>query len=123
MGRPKGGTNRTYTIEEKEEIVNRYLTNGESYLTLEKETGIPHRNIERWVKGYLSKGKEGLINQKKTGNRYVALYTSKNLSEIEKLKLELMKKDIEIERLKKGYIVKGDGQQKKYITISKENFK
>ena len=123
MGRPKGGTNRIYTIEEKEEIAKRYINEGKSYLALEQETGIPRRNIERWSKSLLIEGREGLINKKKTGNRYAALHTSKKLSETEKLKLELMKKDIEIERLKKGYIVKGDGQQKRYITISKENFK
>lgn len=123
MGRPKGGTNRRYTIEEKEKIVKRYLNNGESYPTLEKETGIPHRNIERWVKKYLNNGKEGLVNQKKTGNRYSALHTSKNISEVERLKLELMKKEIEIERLKKGYYVKGDGSNKEYITTSKKNLK
>ena len=123
MGRPKGGTNRRYTIEEKEKIVLRYLDNGEGYPTMEKETGIPHRNIERWVKGYLNNGKEGLINKKKPGNKYSALHTSKKISEVERLKLELMKKDIEIERLKKGYYVKGDGSIKEYITTSKKSLK
>lgn len=33
------------------------------------------------------------------------------------LKLELMKKDIEIARLKKGYVVKGGGGKKEYDTI------
>lgn len=123
MGRPKGGTNRIYTFEEKEEIVKRYLNKGESYLTLEKETGIPHRNIERWVKGYLNNGKDGLVNQKKAGNKYAALHRTKNLNEVERLKLELMKRDIEIERLKKGYYVKGDGSNKEYITINRKNLK
>ena len=63
------------------------------------------------------------INKKKTGNKFAALHTSKKLSEIDRLKLELMKKDIEIERLKKGYIVKGDGPKRKYITINKKNLK
>jgi len=123
MGRPKGGNNRRYSIEEKEKIALMYLNEGESYQTLEKETGIPHENIERWVKGYLNKGKEGLINQKKTGNKYAALHSSKKLSEVDRLKLELMKKDIEIERLKKGYYVKGAGLNKEYITIRKKNLK
>lgn len=123
MGRPKGGQNHNYTIEEKLNTVNMYLIGNKGSRVLEKEIGVPHRNIERWVQSYLEKGVEGLKNQKKAGNKYAALHTSKKLSEVEKLKLELMKKDIEIERLKKGYIVKGDGQQKRYITISKENFK
>ena len=36
---------------------------------------------------------------------------------------ELMKKDIEIERLKKGYTVKGVGVKKEYVTISDANTK
>ena len=123
MGRPKETTNRKYTVEEKEIIVLRYLNEGKGYEYLERETKIPHRNIERWVKSYLENGKDGLINKKKTGNKFAALHTSKKLSEIDRLKLELMKKDIEIERLKKGYIVKGDGPKRKYITINKKNLK
>ena len=38
-------------------------------------------------------------------------------SEVEKLKREILKKEIEIERLKKGYQVKGGGDQKEYVTI------
>lgn len=123
MGRPKGGQNSKYTVEEKLNVVNMYLIGNKGSRTLEKDIEIPHRNIERWVQSYLKKGVEGLKETKKTGNKYAALHTSKKLSEIERLKLELMKKDIEIERLKKGYLVKGDGQQKRYITTSKENFK
>ena len=46
-----------------------------------------------------------------------------NLS-IDELKRLLMKKDIEISRLKKGYIVRGGGtEQKVFITFSKKNTK
>ena len=38
-----------------------------------------------------------------------SLMKRKNLTEMEKLKLENMKLRIENERLKKGYLVKGDG--------------
>lgn len=123
MGRPKGGKNHNYTIEEKLNIVITYLNGNKSSRGIERENGIPHRNIERWVKCYLESGIDGLENSKKTGNKYAALHKSKRLSEVERLKLELMKKDIEIERLKKGYIVKGDGQQKQYVTINKKNLK
>lgn len=37
--------------------------------------------------------------------------------------MELMKKDIEIERLKKGYTVEGVGVEKEYVTISDVNMK
>ena len=38
-----------------------------------------------------------------------SLMNKKNLTDIEKLELENMKLRIENERLKKGYLVKGDG--------------
>ena len=41
----------------------------------------------------------------------------------EELELENLKLRIENERLKKGYIVKGVGQNKKYYGIGKKNMK
>ena len=46
-----------------------------------------------------------------------------NKSEIEKLKEELLKKEIEMMRLKKGYMVKGVGAKKEYVSISDVNIK
>ena len=37
--------------------------------------------------------------------------------------IELMKKDIEIARLKKGYNVKGVGQEKEFVTTFNKNTK
>lgn len=42
---------------------------------------------------------------------------------IQKLEDEVLKLKIENERLKKGYIVKGVGRQKEYISIVKRNTK
>jgi transposase-like protein len=117
MGRPKGGKNKQYSFEYKLLIVNEYVNDHESYSTLVSKYRIVFSVIHRWVRIYLDKGEEGLkgIHQRK-GNPYAALHTSRKLSEIERLRLELMKKDIEIERLKKGYIVKGVGLKKEYVT-------
>lgn len=41
----------------------------------------------------------------------------------EELITELMNKDIEFERLKKGYAVKGAGAEKEFVTISDANMK
>lgn len=80
-GRPKGGTNKYWTVKEKEKKL------------LEcKEKGI-----------------EGLENQKKPGNPLCKYSNKKNLTDIEKLQYENMKLRIENERFKKGYLVKGDG--------------
>ena len=45
-----------------------------------------------------------------------------NMTERE-LRKELMNKDIEIARLKKGYTVKGVGAKKEYVTFFKKNTK
>ena len=42
---------------------------------------------------------------------------------IEELELELMKKEIEIARLKKGYMVKGVGAEKEFVTTFDKNTK
>ncbi|MDE8104736.1 ArsR family transcriptional regulator [Erysipelothrix rhusiopathiae] len=68
-------------------------------------------------------GKEGLKNKKKTGNQFSALHTSKSLTEIERLQLEILKRDIEIARLKKGYQVKGVGVNKAFVTLKDKNSK
>ena len=79
--------------------------------------------LQRWIKKYRESGIEGL--RSRTGrhsnpnkgkyNRYP--------SEVEELKKELLKKEIEIERLKKGYQVKGGGETKEYVTTFDVNTK
>ena len=56
-----------------------------------------------------------MANKKKTGNHVAALHTSKSLTQEERLHLIIAKQEIEIERLKKGYFVKGDGAQKEFV--------
>jgi transposase len=58
---------------------------------------------------YNEQGIKGLENQKKPGNPLCKYSNKKNLSDMEKLEYENMKLRIENERLKKGYLVKGDG--------------
>lgn len=123
MGRPKGGTNRKWSKEEKLRIVKRYLDEGIGSIPLGKQEGIDSGMIRRWVRQYLNQGECVLENQKKTGNHFAALHTSKNLSEVDRLKLIIMKQEIEIERLKKGYQVKGDGASKEFVISSGANLK
>jgi len=42
---------------------------------------------------------------------------------MEELELEILKKDIEIARLKKGYQVKGVGQEKEFVITFDKNTK
>lgn len=117
MGRPKGGKNKVWSVEEKLRIVRRYTEEQVGITTLEKEEGVANSLILSWVEKYNIEGEDGLVNKTgKRGNPYAALHTSKSLTEEERLKLIILKQEIEIERLKKGYWVEGDGQNKEFVT-------
>ncbi len=109
MGRPKGGTNKYWTAEEKYEVIKPIINFEKSSSQVTKETGINNGMLSVWVKKYNENGIDGLKNKKKPGNPMSSLMNRKNLTDIEKLELENMKLRIENERLKKGYLVKGDG--------------
>jgi transposase len=116
MARPKGGKSRTWTKEEKLRIVRRYFDEGIGSPSLAKEEHISDGMIRSWIRKYLDEGEDSLENKRKTGNQFAALHTSKSLSELERLRLTVAKQEIEIERLKKGYIVKGAGANKEFVT-------
>ena len=109
QGRPKGGKNNYHSKEEKLKIVKEMLEFDLSPLDIEKKYNISHSLAGRWRKNYLEKGEDSLINQKSHGNPLAKYYNKKNLTEMEKRQYENMKLRIENERLKKGYLVKGDG--------------
>lgn len=119
MGRPKGGTNRNYSKEEKLAIVKRYL-NGESPLAIKKETGMDDGMIRRWKRQYLAGGEAALETKRKPGNPLSKYTRKKELSreeeleyQVELLKRELMKKEAEVLKLKKSIELKGGGIRKK----------
>ena len=66
MGRPKGGTNKKHTVEEKLKCVKMYLDEHKSSTEIQKETGVYQRMIRKWVAIYVSDGIDGLKNKKKT---------------------------------------------------------
>ena len=119
MGRPKGGKNRKYTYEFKLKAVETYLNEHRSFRSVAAELNIAETRVRAWVKLY----NEGLLEtgRKRPGNPFSALHTSKSLSKEERLELENLKLKIENERLKKGYLVKGGGVNKEYVTISDVN--
>ena len=124
IGRPKGGKNRKYTVEEKMSIVNMNLQDHKSITQIEKETGISDSLILSWIHRYLNEGIDGLKSKKQlSGNPFAALHSSKSLTNEERLELENMKLKIENERLKKGYLVKGVGANKEYVTFLEKNMK
>lgn len=115
IGRPKGGSNRKWDKEDKLRIVKRYLNEGIGRIALAKEENISSGMLYIWIQKYLDEGEQGLVNNKKKGNSYAAIHTSKKLSEVDRLRLIVAKQEVEIERLKKGYLVKGAGANKEFV--------
>ena len=112
MGRPKGISTprRNWSKEEKLKAVKRVLDNHETAEDVRKELNINSGLLHSWIQKYLKDGEKGLENKIKPGNPLAKYMHKKELSDIEKLEYENMKLRIENERLKKGYMVEGDGQ-------------
>lgn len=111
------------TPEEKEQIVKRFL-DGEPVVKLANEMETDRSVIYNWINKYRGEGKEGLkSNTGKHKNPNAGLHLKRPKNKIEELEMELMKKEIEIARLKKGYMVKGVGAEKEFVTTFDKNTK
>ena len=119
----KGQHRRKWSKEQKLEIIKKHLNEHISIKKLGREYEADHSMIARWVRDYSKDGEKALEEKKHPGNKYAAIHTSKNLSSEERLQLEVLKLQIENERLKKGYIVKGVGVSKEYVTLQDVNMK
>ena len=112
------------TPEEKEKIILEMINNGYGFHTMSKKYDISKSVLSKWYYSYKGKGIEGLkSNTGRHKNLNTGLHLKKPKNKIEELELELMKKDIEIARLKKGYTVKGVGAKKEFVTIFNKNIK
>ena len=124
MARPKGGKNRKWTNEERLKYVLMCEEENIPVRTLAREEGIPRGTLQQWVNRYRKGGEEALNPEKMhPGNHFSALHSSKSLSEKERLILLVEKLQIENERLKKGYTVKGVGADKEFVTTKDLNSK
>lgn len=119
----KGEKKRVWTVEQKLEIVHKHMDEHISVKQLEKMYQVEHSTICRWTKEYIALGEAGLQPKPRPGNKFAALHRSKNLSEVERLRLLVAKQEIEIARLKKGYWVEGAGASKEFVTGQDKNTK
>ena len=120
MGRPIGTKNIMRTPEEKEKLVLEYFDSKVGYRKFAESNDIYPSTFAKWIKLYRERGIEGL--KSKTGKNGTGKGNFKR-TEIEQLKEALLKKEIELMRLKKGYVVKGVGAKKEYVSISDVNIK
>ena len=115
MGK-KGTPHRRFSKEDKMKYIRLHLDEHIPLRQIEREYGIRNSLVAEWVKRYLQDGEEAL--EPRNGNPYAALHRSKNLSEVERLRILVAKQEVEIARIKKGYWVEGVGADREYVTGS-----
>ena len=119
--------NNMRTQEEKETIVLESFHYGCNQTA--QKYDINRSVLKEWRRKYRSDGTDGLKSKTgKTkgsgkGNPLVGMGRKKNKTREEELELENLKLKVEVARLKKGYIVKGVGSKKEYVTIKDLNTK
>ena len=102
--------NRIWTTEEKEKIVIPVIEFKKTLQQTCREYDISSGLLSKWIEKYKNYGTNGLENKKKPGNPMAKYFTTKKFnSKEEKLEYEIMKLRIENKKIKKGYLVKGDG--------------
>ena len=119
-------SNNIRTPQEKEKIIKEYYSYDHAQAKICHKYNISKSVLWSWVRKYEENGIEGLnskTGKAKYSNPHAGLHLRKPKSRIDELELELMKKEIEIARLKKGYMVKGVGAKKEFVTILDKNMK
>lgn len=115
-----------YADDEKLTIIKDHLDNNLSIRGCATKYNISITSLIYWLRAYRAKGVEGLKSQigKHLGpNKGRPKGSFKPKTTIEELEKENLKLQIEIERLKKGYLTKGVGVKKEFISINNKNFK
>ena len=124
MARPIADKYVMRTPEEKERIVLEALERGTKRTS--EARGVDRRLLQRWIAKYRADGVGGLTSRSGkcgSGNPLAGLQRKKDKAREEELELEVLKLRIEVERLKKGYRVKGGGRGKEYVTTKGSNTK
>ena len=112
------------TPKEKEKILKEFYSGKIGRNEICRKYNIFTGTLSSWRKKYNKNGLKGLKSNtgKSTGgNKGLGLKKGKTIEEI--LKLKIMRLEIENERLKKGYLVKGGGDRKEYVTTLDKNMK
>lgn len=119
--------NMYYSRELKKSLCEKICIHGASTLRTANEYNVPIKTLEKWITAY-NKDSHCFDPIIEIENDFKLLDKPNTIDyndlSNDELKKELMKKDIEIARLKKGYTVKEGGTEKKvFITFSKKNMK
>ena len=119
--------NNQYSIDLKRKLCKDICLNGKSTIKTAQEYDIPLKTLEKWITAFNKDNH--CFDPKIEDNDFKIIdsfpsSTSYDDMSNEELKKQLMKKDIEIARLKKGYLVKEGGMEEKvFVIFSKKNTK
>ena len=116
--------NTQYTIELKRKLCTDICLNGKSTIKTAEEYNVPLKTLEKWITTFNKDNHCFDPRIEESDFKTIDLDSSYDDLSIDDLKKQLMKKDIEIARLKKGYLVKEGGMEEKvFVTLSKKNMK
>ena len=118
---------KSYKRDFKKMICELIIFQDHSTLKTANEFSVPLKTVENWITAF-NKDNHCFDPVIEIVNDFSLIdkpdFTNYNNLSNEELKTIIMKKDIEIARLKKAYTVKGGGTEKKvFITFSKKNTK
>lgn len=119
--------NMYYSRELKKQLCENICIKGNSTLKTAEQFNVPIKTLEKWITAF-NKDNHCFDPIIETVDDFKLLNNPSNVSyddlSSDELKKEIMKKDIEIARLKKGYTVKEGGMGRKvFVTFSKKNMK
>ena len=128
MGRPSGTKNNMKTQEEKEQLIKEWESSDLKIVDFIKAKNISKSAFKAWRRKYSKYGFDGLksntgkvVNPDKSNHK--GIHNRKAKTHEEELEIQIIKLQIENERLKKGYTVKGDGARKEYVSTLEKNTK
>lgn len=110
----------------KKKVCEEICVEKQSTIKTAEGYGIPLKTVEKWITAYNKN--DHCFDSKEVTNDFeikkIPLKEDYNDFSNEELKRMLLKRDIEIARLKKGYQVRGGGPlEKEFVILSKKNTK
>lgn len=119
---------KQYNNAFKRLLCDEVCMHGKSTIKTAEKYNVPLKTFEKWITAYRKNihcfDNDEDCDLKLFQVRDVSIDDDYDDLSIDELKLILMKKDIEITRLKKGYTVKGGGTEpKEFVTFYKKNMK
>lgn len=119
--------NTIYNTDLKKKLCEEICLNGNSTIKTAHEYNVPLKTLEKWITAYRKNPLCFDSSNQSNDFRFVTPPNDdSNYDDMscEELKRQLLKKDIEITRLKKGYLVKEGGMETKvFVTLSKKNMR